>query len=236
MRTWIVASLLLTSGISPNAILAADDLKPALATMDYKAKDYSRLLGMPGFSDELLKMHFQLYQGYVKNTNLLLQAFKDASMETPLELYSYGALKRRLGWEFDGMRLHEFYFGNLGGKTDLEKESSLYLAIADQFGSFENWKKNFLDTAMMRGIGWVILCRDPQTGRFMNVWISEHDLGHLAGAEPLLVLDVWEHAYLTEYGLDRAGYIQAFFKNIDWSVVQGRFNSSPMALQNAPRV
>ncbi len=222
MRTWIIASVLLTSGVS---LSAADTMQPSAATQEYHAKDYTRLLGMPGFSDELLKMHFQLYQGYVKNTNLLLQSFEDASMETPLDIYTYGALKRRFGWEFDGMRLHEFYFDNLGGTTELDKESPLYRAIANQFGSYEDWKKNFLDTAMMRGIGWVILCRDPKTGRLMNVWIAEHDLGHLAGAEPLLVLDVWDHAYLTQYGLDRAGYIQAFFKNIHWSVVQSRYSA-----------
>ncbi len=222
MKTWLMASFLLTSSMALHAV----DTKSSTLSAEYKAADYSRLLGMSGFSDELLKMHFQLYQGYVKNTNLLLQALQNPASSTPLEVYTYGALKRRLGWEFDGMRLHEFYFGNLGGKTELSKDSSLYLALQNQFATFENWKKGFLDTAMMRGIGWVILCRDPQTGRLMNVWISEHDLGQLAGAEPLLVLDVWEHAYLTEYGLDRAGYIDAFFKNIDWNVVQSRFGSS----------
>lgn len=205
--------------------LHAEEARPSISVLnDYKAKTYNNLLGMPGFNDELLKMHFKLYEGYVKNTNLLLNNLKDYAMKTPLDAYSYGALQRRLGWEFDGMRLHEFYFENLGGKSPVDKSSALYVAIADQFGSFDAWKKAFTDIAMMRGIGWVILCKDPQTGRLMNVWIAEHDLGHLAGAAPLLVLDVWEHAYLTQFGLDRAGYVSTFFKNIDWNAVQGRFS------------
>jgi len=190
---------------------------------EYQANDYSRILGMPGFKDELLKMHFQLYKGYVTNTNLLIKALRDYSMKTPLDTYSYGALKRRFGWEFDGMRLHEYYFENLGGKTPLSKDSTLFAALTDQFGSLDKWKSDFVATAMMRGIGWVILYRDPQTGRLMNVWIAEHDLGHLAGGDLILVLDVWEHAYLTQFGLDRATYIETFFKNIDWSTVQQRF-------------
>ncbi len=221
MRTLLVASFLMTASLS----FAADAVVANTAAMqaEYAVNDYSSLLGMPGFRDELLKMHFKLYEGYVKNTNLLLKSLKEYSMETPIDIYSFGALNRRFGWEFDGMRLHEFYFDNLGGKTPLAKDSVLSRALVDQFGSYETWKKNFGDIAMMRGIGWVILCRDPQTGRLMNVWIAEHDLGHLAGAEPLLVLDVWEHAYLTQFGLDRAGYIDTFFKNIDWNVVQQRF-------------
>jgi Fe-Mn family superoxide dismutase len=126
------------------------------------------------------------------------------------------------------MRLHEYYFENLGGKTPLPEDSDLYRAIAAQFGSYDDWRKQFGDIAMIRGIGYVILYRDPLSGRLMNVWINEHDLGHLAGGEPLLVLDVWEHAYLTQFGLDRAGYVDTFFKNVDWNAVQKRFSSSKM--------
>ena len=79
---------------------------------------------------------------------------------------------------------------------------------------------------MIRGIGWVILYRDPFTGRLSNVWISEHNLNHLAGATPLLAMDVWEHAYMPQYGLDRAAYIQAFFKNINWNEVSQRFKEA----------
>lgn len=186
---------------------------------EYEAKDYSHLIGMSGFSDNLLKMHFTLYQGYVKNTNELLLKLTTASG------YEYGALKRRLGWEFDGMRLHELYFGNLGGDGVPNKKSSLYQKINAQFGSFDAWKKDFIAVGSMRGIGWAILYLDREAGRLVNVWINEHDVGHLAGGTPLLIMDVFEHAYMPQFGLDKAMYIQAFFQNLNWSVVEKRLSS-----------
>lgn len=194
----------------------------------YSAKDYSYLLGMKGFEDSLLKMHFQLYQGYVKNANLLLGLLK----ETEPSSYAYGALKRRFSWEWDGMRLHELYFDNLGGDMPLDASSRLYQQLAENFGSYENWKKDFIDTGSIRGIGWAILYQDPVSGRLLNVWINEHDLGHLAGGIPLLIMDVFEHAYLTQFGLDRKKYIEVFFQNIDWSVVVKRLGSGFSKIDN----
>ena len=187
---------------------------------DYTAKDYSSLIGMTGFSDSLLKMHFTLYAGYVKNTNELLAKIKSVDSSS----YEFGALKRRLGWEFDGMRLHELYFDNLGGNGILDPQSALYHALIAQFRSFENWKKEFIATGLMRGIGWVILYYDRESKMLVNTWINEHDVGHLATASPILIMDVFEHAYMPQYGLDRAGYIQAFFANIHWNVAVRRFD------------
>ncbi|MCI0382212.1 MAG: Fe-Mn family superoxide dismutase [Chlamydiae bacterium] len=192
--------------------------------MEYRAKDYSHLYGMNGFSKELLQLHFALYQGYVKNTNLLLKKIEEVKDARSLE---YGALKRRLGWEFDGMRLHEFYFDNLGGKGDMDSNLSIYKEIEKNFGSYEEWKKDFINTGMIRGIGWAILYRDPQSKALLNVWINEHDLGHLAGGKPILIMDVFEHAYMPQYGLDREKYIDAFFQNIDWKTVDKRLQESP---------
>jgi len=196
---------------------------PLGATAPYKAKDYTNLLGMNGFSDDLLTQHFTLYQGYVKNTNTLndkLEALmKGGKDRTP----DYAGLKRMYGWEFDGMRLHEYYFENLGGKSPLDPKSDLCKALVDQYGSYEKWKQDFAATGLIRGIGWAILYEDRHTGRLTNTWVNDHNLGHLAGAKPLLVMDVWEHAYITEYGLNRGKYIEAFFKNIDWDVVGKRF-------------
>jgi superoxide dismutase, Fe-Mn family len=200
--------------------------KAKIPSSDYIAKDYSYLYGMPDFADSLLKMHFQLYQGYVKNSNLLLNRLKELELQDRDQTYDYGALKRRLGWEWDGMRLHEFYFENLGGHDSLDKSTALLQRIVKDFGSYEAWKKSFVATGMIRGIGWVILYRDPQTGRLFNIWINEHDLGHLAGGNPLLVMDVFEHAYITQYGLDRGNYINAFFDNIDWAKVAKRYNDA----------
>jgi len=188
----------------------------------YSAKDYGRLLGMEGFSDILLKNHFTLYQGYVTNTNKLLetlgQMLKDGKTGTP----EYAELKRRFGWEFDGMRLHEYYFENLGGKGGLGQGSKLHRKVSEDFGSYENWEKDFKATGAMRGIGWVVLYQDIASGRLMDCWINEHDVGHPAGCAPILILDVFEHAFMIDYGLRRPDYINAFFKNIDWKTVEER--------------
>jgi len=197
-------------------------LATSVFSADYAAKDYSHLLGMKGFSNELLKMHFQLYQGYVKNTNILDLRLKELETQNQLLSADYGAIKHRFGWEWDGMRLHEYYFENLGGTKPLNKESALYQSLVDNFGSYESWKLHFVSTGMMRGIGWVILYQDPRTGKLFNAWINEHDVGHLAGGTPLLVMDVFEHAYITEYGLDKKAYIEAFLSNIEWSKVSER--------------
>jgi len=190
--------------------------------MTYSAKDYSNLIGMEGFSQTLLKNHFTLYQGYVTNTNklsdLLMAMLKEGKTGTP----EYSELKRRFGFEFNGMRLHEYYFENLGGKTPLEKTSALTKKLADAYGSYDAWEQDFRATGAMRGIGWVILYQDNVTGGLFNQWINEHEVGHLAGCRPILVMDVFEHAFITDYGLKRAGYIAAFFQNINWSVVASR--------------
>jgi len=190
--------------------------------MAYTAKDYSKLIGMPGFSEALLKNHFTLYQGYVANTNKALdtlgQMLKDGKSATP----EFAELKRRLGWEFNGMRLHEYYFENLGGKEPLNLAGKLGKKITEEFGSFEAWEKDFKAVGAMRGIGWAVLYQDSSTGKLINFWINEHDVGHPAGSHPILIMDVFEHAFMIDYGLKRADYIEAFFKNIDWKAAEAR--------------
>lgn len=200
--------------------------------MPYSPKNFESLLGTPGFSDLLLKNHFTLYQGYVTNVNKLSDELstlaRDGKMSTP----QYAELKRRFGWEFNGMRLHEYYFGNMkSGGSPLDK---FYIAakISENFGSLENWEKDFRATGAMRGIGWTILYDDPIGNRLFNAWVTEHDMGHLAGAKPLLVLDVFEHAYISDYGLKKADYIEAFMKAIDWEIVCGRFDNCNLRKEN----
>jgi len=190
--------------------------------MAYTAKDYSSLIGMEGFSETLLNNHFTLYQGYVTNTNKLLDSLAAMLKEGKTATPEYAELKRRLGWEFNGMRLHEYYFENLGGKAALDKSGKLGRKLTEDFDSYEDWEKDFRATGAMRGIGWTILYQDNVAGRLFNQWINEHDTGHLAGCTPILVLDVFEHAFMIDYGLKRADYIEAFFKNINWSAVEAR--------------
>lgn len=206
--------------------------------MSYQIKNFDGLLGVKGLSEQLLKNHFTLYQGYVNNFNklndILVQIEKDGKYGTP----EYAELNRRLGWEFNGMRLHELYFENIlpnnekrlprpptGGLAMTENalgapSAAFKSAIEKEFGSFEFFEKDFKAMGAMRGIGWVILYQDSE--RLFNVWINEHDVGHFSGAKPLLVMDVFEHAYMLDYGLKKADYIEMFFKAIDWQVVAGR--------------
>ena len=189
----------------------------------YTAKNFSHLLGnVKGLNDGLLSLHLQLYEGYVKNVNQLMQDLQDLKTKGMEKSLTFGALQRRLGWEYDGMRLHELYFEEMGGEKTLSPNSFLYKNIEKDFGSFEAWKKDFIATGLMRGIGWVILYRDTQN-HLINVWVNEHDVGHLVNGKPLLVMDVWEHAYLTQYALDRLSYIQAFLETIKWDVITGRY-------------
>jgi len=207
---------------SQNASSSTPQRNPEL--IPFKAQDYSYLIGMPGFSNEALQTHFKLYQGYVTNTNLILETLAQYAAEGKDRTPQYAELKRRLMWEYDGMRLHEDYFGNLGGKgKQLESNDPLFKRIVQDFGSFDAWKKDFVATGLMRGIGWSVLYLDPISGRLVNTWINEHDHGHLAGGDPILIMDVFEHAFMPDYGLDRAKYIEAFFNNIDWSVVASRY-------------
>jgi len=192
--------------------------------MAYTAKDFSYLIGMPGFSDALLNNHFTLYQGYVANTNKLLDTLARLQREGKTDSPEFAELKRHFGWEFDGMRVHELYFGNLGGRGDLSEAGELRQALEAQFGSYDAWENDFRATGMVRGIGWAILYQDTATGRLLNFWINEHDTGHPAGCTPILVMDVWEHAYMLDYGTKRAGYIDAFFRNIDWAAARKRLN------------
>jgi len=203
-------------------VLSYDKIKKEEKTMPYAAKDYSKLIGMEGFSETLLKNHFTLYQGYVTNTNKVLdildQMLKDGKTATP----EFAELKRRLGWEFNGMRLHEYYFENLGGKGGINKDGKLAKKMAEDFGSYELWEKDFKAVGSMRGIGWATLYQDIQSGRLINFWINEHDVSHPAGCNPILIMDVFEHAFMLDYGLKRADYIEAFFKNIDWKAAEAR--------------
>jgi Fe-Mn family superoxide dismutase len=190
--------------------------------MNYSAKDYSHLIGMEGFSETLLKNHFTLYQGYVTNTNKLMDLLAVMLTEGKVGTPEYAELKRRMGFEFNGMRLHEYYFDNLGGKASLDKSGAFAKKVADAFGSYDVWEQDFRATGAMRGIGWAILYQDNITGKLVNQWINEHEVGHLAGCGPILVMDVFEHAFMIDYGLKRADYIAAFFNNINWIAVEGR--------------
>lgn len=191
----------------------------------YEAKNYDHLIGTQGFSETLLKNHFTLYNGYVTNTNRLIDELGQLATEGKANTPSYAEMKRRFGWEFNGIRLHELYFGNMT-KDNKQPDNGSELArqISTDFGSYDNWMADFKGTGAMRGIGWAAVYWEPAAKRLFNTWINEHDAGHLAGCQIVMIMDVFEHAFMIDYGLSRANYIEAFFNAIDWEVANKRFD------------
>jgi superoxide dismutase, Fe-Mn family len=188
------------------------------------------LHALNGISDQTLETHFKLYEGYVQATNKLReQLFAIVQNENveKAEMPTYSELTRRLGFEYNGVLLHEYYFGNLKREAHAQPKShGPFAKIAEEsFGSFNIWKTDFSGVGMMRGVGWAICYLDPGSGTVSNHWIDLHESGHIAGFVPLLVMDVWEHAYLLDYKpSERADYIDAFFSNVDWKVVEERMD------------
>lgn len=194
-----------------------------VVTKPYEVRSFD-LKGLNGISDSQLEVHFELYAGYVKNTNLLNEQIAELIEQRKAGTPAHSELVRRLGFEYNGMRLHELYFDNLiSNFKELSASSQLYQKLAAEFSSFDRWKDDFVNVGQMRGVGWAILYQDPATGRLSNHWITLHEDGHPAGFQPILVMDVWEHAYMVDYKPgERGKYIDAFFSNINWPVVEAR--------------
>lgn len=185
----------------------------------YQARNFDNLLDIGYLSKELIKDHISLYHGYVNNTNNLIQEMDILFGEGMEGSAPYAETKRRFGWEWNGMRLHELYFSNMiKGGSYLDRNTNLYKKIIEDFGSYDNWERCFKSTGLMRGIGWVVLYFDPFLEALFNVWIDEHNTGHLTGCYPILILDVFEHAYLLDYGTKKSDYIDVFFKIINWKI------------------
>jgi Fe-Mn family superoxide dismutase len=203
----------------------------------YKPQSFEHLTGLDGISDAQVKEHLELYQGYVKQVNTLSEKLTELlGKGKPQGTDPYFAeLTRHLGFEYNGMILHEYYFSNLkrGGEPSPGKSSGLAQAIGQSFGSVETWKGDFQAIGGMRGIGWAIRFQDPATGHLTNQWVTLHQDGVPAGFKPLLVMDVWEHAFMRDYkATEKAKYIEAFFRNVDWQAVERRLNE-PAAVRPA---
>jgi Fe-Mn family superoxide dismutase len=180
--------------------------EPKKTLGSYEAKTFP-LHGLRGISDKTLEMHFKLYEGYVKETNRLTEQIA----------------------QYNGMVLHEYYFENLkkGGGDPPPSHSFFFHQAQMSFGSFETWKSDFVGVGKMRGVGWAICFQDPKNGRLSNHWITLHEMGNVAGFKPILVMDVWEHAFLLDYKpAERPKYIEAFFANVDWTVAERRLSTS----------
>jgi len=188
-----------------------------------KKFDLARLTGI---SDQTLQMHFGLYEGYVKNTNLLNEQIteKIAAGKAAGSDLAFAEMTRRLGFEYNGMVLHEYYFSNMTSTAgEMPKSGAFYEAVGTSFGDIDAWKRDFAAIGGMRGVGWAICYQDPKTGRISNHWITLHEDGNVAGYVPILVMDVWEHAFLLDYKpSERGKYVEAFFANVDWDLASAR--------------
>lgn len=176
-------------------------------------------------SKRTVEEHLKLYAGYVKFTNLITDKIKEYKQDAEKNAYAINEMQRRFGFEFNGMRNHEYYFKSLeGGTQALASDSVLKKKIAEQFGSFDAWLAEFTTIALTRGIGWAMMCYDPQTSKLINTWVDEHHVGQLNGPQTILALDMWEHAFIIDYSpADKKKYVTAFFENLNWSVIEKNY-------------
>jgi Fe-Mn family superoxide dismutase len=183
---------------------------------------------LTGISLDSVTEHLKLYAGYVKHANLILSKIEEMSKDSEANAYALGELQRRFGFEFDGMRNHEYYFKSLeGGAVAITENSALHNTITEEWGSFDAWLARFKAVALTRGIGWAFLYYDKTTGRLLNSWVDEQHLGHLTGLSPILALDVWEHAFVPDYKASgKKAYVEDFFKNLNWSVIEENFKKA----------
>lgn len=190
---------------------------------------------LKGLSQKSIEEHLKLYSGYVKNANLILLKIDEYSEDlSPIvgggdtHAYALSEITRRFGFEFDGMRNHEYYFSHFeGGSAVLTASSSLMKAIEEEWGDFDRWLKRFKTLALTRGVGWAVLYYDPVTKRLLNSWIDEQHLGHLTGLKPILMLDMWEHSFVADYQPSgKKLYIEDFFENLNWSSCEENFEKA----------
>ena len=183
---------------------------------------------LKGISAKAIEEHLKLYQGYVKNANLILEKIGEYMADTEKNAYVIGELQRRFAFEFGGMRNHEYYFHSLeGGAKPLPENSLLKATIEKQAPSFESWLTGFKFMAMTRGVGWANLYWDKQTGQLTHGWVDEQHLGHLTGLTPVLMLDMWEHSYVMDYAPSgKKQYVEDFFANLNWEVIEENFKKA----------
>lgn len=194
--------------------------------MTYTARTFA-LPELKGLSPKQIEVHLALYEGYVKHVNLIMEkiaAYKAADAEG--NAYAINELRRRLGFEFDGMRMHEYYFEQFeGGTAPADPEGNLGQAAAEKYGSWDAFISHIKEVAGTRGIGWVIVYADPRANTLHTAFVNDHEIGQLAGLPILLAVDLWEHAYMVDYvPADKKSYVEAFLDNVNWTTVEARFS------------
>lgn len=184
-----------------------------------------------GISERTTEEHLKLYSGYVKSANLIkdkIAELRKTDEEIVKNTYMISELQRRFSFEFNGAKNHEYYFEQFeGGKKTLGEQSPLAEKIIETFGSIDNWLMRFKEISMTRGVGWAVLYFDKKTNSLEHSWVEEQHIGHLAGINIILALDMWEHSYMLDYvPSEKKKYIEAFFENLNYSVLERRFSEA----------
>jgi len=186
-----------------------------MAERTIKPLKYKSLAGLS--EKQLAEHHDVLYAGYVKKTNEIRQKLASVDVTTPNATYSdLRELKVEETFALNGVKLHEGYFDNLGG--DSKASGTVAQWIEKDFGSYTKWEAEFRACGIAAR-GWVVLAFDLEEGRLYNFVCDVHNQGGVWGTIPLLILDVYEHAYFLDYATGRKNYIEAFMKLVDWKVV-----------------
>lgn len=193
----------------------------------YSVKIFN-LHGLSGISSRTTAVHLELYEGYVREANLLNEKkvlMTEGREIDPVKMPGYAEIMKKLAYERNGMSLHEYYFENLkNADGEKNRPGAIFMEKAGSgFGSYEDWQVDFVNKGKVRGVGWAVCCKDPSKGTISNHWISLHGLESLGNLKPVLVMDIWEHAFLLDYQpSEKEKYIKAFFSNINWAVVETR--------------
>ena len=191
-------------------------------TQEIVAKELKLTQEMKGISKQQIEEHYSiLYKGYVAKVNEIRAGLETVDRSKANQTYSaLRALKTEESFALNGVKLHEAYFDNLGGKGG-KPDGNILSLIERDFGSYEVWEEDFKASGIAAR-GWVVLVYDLDDGRLHNYSSDAHNQGGVWSALPLLVLDTYEHAYMIDYGVKRPSYIDAFMQNIDWDVVNKR--------------
>lgn len=183
----------------------------------FEPKPLTITADLPGLSLKSIQEHYKLYEGYVKKTNEIREKIATADKTEANAVYSTIAeLKRQESFAKNGMKLHEVYFANLGGKGI--PEGALLRMLEKSFGSYDVWKNDFIATGMSAR-GWAILAFDWNEDTLINFAMDTQNSGAIVNVSPLIAMDMYEHAFFMDYGVNKKGYVEAFFKNLNWNFV-----------------
>ena len=195
--------------------------------MTYTTRTFS-LPELPGLSKDQIAVHLALYEGYVKHTNLILETIQKLRTEDAEgNAFQINELRRRLGFEFDGMRMHEYYFEQLEGGSMEAPEGMLAEKASARYGSWDAFVAHLKEVAGTRGIGWTVVYYDPSVDALHTAWVDDHQLGQLSGLPIILAIDMWEHAFMVDYKpAEKKSYVEAFLANVNWHVAERRLKDA----------